>query len=89
MNPKLSPELEEKELLTEKCDLVLYNDDVHTFDFVIETLMDVCNHEYLQAVQCTCIVHNNGKCSVLRGTFYELKPKCEALIEKGLSATIE
>lgn len=89
MNTKLLPEFQEKELLTGKYDLVLYNDDVHTFNFVIETLMDVCNHEYLQAVQCTYIVHNNGKCGVLRGTFAELKPKCEALIEKGLSATIE
>lgn len=89
MKTKLSPLPQDKELLTEQCDLILYNDDVHTFDFVIETLMDVCNHEYLQAVQCTHIVHNNGKCGVLRGTFLELKPKCEALIDKGLSATIE
>lgn len=70
-------------------DLILYNDDVNTFDHVIETLVDVCNHEYIQAVQCAHLVHNTGKCSVKRGTFIQLKPKCEALLEKGLSAAIE
>jgi len=89
MKPKFLPESENKELLIEQCDLVIYNDDVHTFNFVIETLVDVCNHEYLQAVQSTHTIHNNGKCGVKRGSFDELKPKCEALLEKGLSATIE
>ena len=89
MKTKFLSESENKELLTGLCDLIIYNDDVHTFDFVIETLVDVCNHEYLQAVQSAHIIHNNGKCGVKRGSYYELKPTCEALIEKGLSATIE
>lgn len=89
MNPQLLPQEKDKEQLVEQCDLVIYNDDVHTFSFVIETLVDVCHHEYIQAVQCTHIIHNNGKCGVKRGTFLNLKPKCEALLEKGLSATIE
>jgi len=89
MNPKLRPEEKRREQEITFCDLILYNDDVSTFDFVIETLMDVCAHEYIQAEQCAHIVHNNGKCGVKRGSFEELKPKCEALIEKGLSATIE
>ena len=71
------------------CDLVLYNDDIHTFDFVIQTLMDVCGHEQVQAEQCATLVHLKGKCGVKRGSFNVLKPKCEALLEKGLSATIE
>ena len=78
-----------KELVVQQCDLIIYNDDVHTFDFVIQTLIDVCNHDAIQAEQCTHIIHYNGKCGVKRGTFSELKPKCEALLEKGLSATIE
>ncbi len=89
MKPQLLPEENKKELLVEQCDLIVFNDDINTFDFVIETLIDVCNHEYLQAVQCTHLIHNTGKCGVKRGTFLELKPKCEALLEKGLSATIE
>ena len=89
MKTKLLPKSKDKEQLVELCDLIVFNDDVHTFDFVIETLVDVCNHEYLQAVQSAHLIHNKGKCGVKRGTFSELKPKCEALLEKGLSATIE
>ena len=89
MKTKFLPESESSELLIDQSDLVIYNDDVHTFDFVIETLVDVCDHEYLQAVQCTNLIHHKGKCGVKRGSFYELKPICEALLEKGLSATIE
>lgn len=77
------------EQTVELSDLILYNDDVNTFDHVIETLMDVCNHEYIQAAQCAHIVHFNGKCVVKRGLFKELKPKCEALQDKGLSAVIK
>jgi ATP-dependent Clp protease adaptor protein ClpS len=89
MNPSFLPEEKKKEKEVELSDLIVFNDDVHTFEFVIETLMDVCGHDQIQAEQCTSIIHFNGKCGVKRGTFLELKPKCEALIEKGLSATIE
>jgi ATP-dependent Clp protease adaptor protein ClpS len=70
-------------------DLVLHNDDVNTFDFVIETLIDVCGHNPLQAEQCAHIVHNNGKCGIKKGSFTDLKPMCETLLGKGLSATID
>jgi ATP-dependent Clp protease adaptor protein ClpS len=83
--PKERKEIQEAVL----CDLILFNDDVNTFDFVIETLMDVCGHDAVQAEQCATLVHYKGKCGVKRGSFDELKPKCEALLEKGLSATIE
>lgn len=89
MKTKLRPKEDLKEQLIDQCDLIVYNDDVNTFDFVIETLMDVCSHEYIQAVQCAHLIHNTGKCGVKRGAFEELKPKCEALLEKGLSAAIE
>ena len=70
-------------------DLILYNDDVNTFDHVINQLMKYCEHSMIQAEQCAHIVHNNGKCQIKRGEFDTLKPICEALLEKGLSAVIE
>jgi ATP-dependent Clp protease adaptor protein ClpS len=69
--------------------LLLYNDDVNTFDFVAESLIKVCNHDSIQAEQCTYLVHYAGKCVVKNGTFKKLKPLCEALLERGLSAKIE
>ena len=69
--------------------LLLYNDDFNTFDFVTESLIKVCKHDALQAEQCTYLVHYTGKCVVKNGTFKKLKPLCEALLERGLSAKIE
>lgn len=69
--------------------LVVYNDDVNTFDFVIDSLIEVCNHERTQAEQCTFLIHYKGKCSVKDGNFSGLRPMCEALLDRGLSATIE
>ena len=89
MKTKLSSRSVRKEEVVELCDLIVFNDDVNTFDFVIETLVDICGHEYLQAVQCTHLIHNTGKCGVKRGSFQALKPTCEALLEKGLSASVE
>ena len=69
--------------------LVLHNDEVNTFDFVIECLIKICKHTNEQAEQCTYIVHYKGKCDVKSGSFEELGPMRQALIEKGLNATIE
>lgn len=69
--------------------LVLFNDEVNTFDFVIDSLIDICNHDRLQAEQCTFLVHYKGKCSVKNGAFPKLKPLCEALLDRGLTASIE
>lgn len=69
--------------------IVVYNDDVNTFDFVIETLMRYCGHESEQATQCTFLIHYKGKCAVKNGSFKSLKPICEALLESGLTAKIE
>lgn len=69
--------------------LLLYNDDFNTFDFVTESLIKVCKHDTIQAEQCTYLVHYTGKCVVKNGTFKKLKPLCEALLERGLSAKIE
>jgi ATP-dependent Clp protease adaptor protein ClpS len=92
-NDSLFPELEEviqediKEARTR--DLILYNDDVNTFDFVIESLIEICQHDVLQAEQCTYIVHYNGKCNVKSGSYNKLKPMKEALCDRGLSAVIK
>jgi ATP-dependent Clp protease adaptor protein ClpS len=69
-------------------EIILYNDEVNTFDHVIETLIRVCNHEELQAEQCAILVHYTGKCAVKTGSFDELKPQCSALLDAGLSAEI-
>lgn len=69
--------------------IVLYNDDYNTFEFVTESLIKVCNHQLEQAEQCTYLVHYKGKCVVKHGTFKKLKPMCEALLERGLTAKIE
>ena len=69
-------------------EIVLFNDDVNTFDFVIDSLIEVCEHTLEQAEQCTYLVHYKGKCSVKTGEFEELKPTCTPLLERGLSAEI-
>ena len=69
--------------------LVLYDDPINTFDFVIESLIKVCKHDLLQAEQCTFLVHYKGQCLIKNGTFEKLKPMCEALLERGLTAKIE
>jgi len=68
--------------------IILYNDDVNTFDHVIETLVAVCDHTYLQAEQCAYIVHFSGKCSVKSGSLKYLVPRCSLLLDAGLSAEV-
>jgi len=77
------------ETLLDQHDLIVYNDDVNTFDHVIESLIKVCRHDSIQAEQCTLIIHYNGKCQVKRGTFEKLEPMCTALLDRGISAVIE
>ncbi len=73
----------------EENSLVLHNDDVNTFEFVIESLIDVCNHTTEQAEQCTYLVHYKGKCDVKKGSFEFLRPLRHELVERGLNATID
>ncbi|MBN1158545.1 MAG: ATP-dependent Clp protease adaptor ClpS [Bacteroidales bacterium] len=72
-----------------KYQLILHNDDVHTFDYVIESLVEVCKMDVTQAEQCTYLVHYKGKCDIRRGSFNDLKPYKEGLIERELNATID
>lgn len=69
--------------------IVLYNDDVNTFDWVISCLMKYCGHDEIQAEQCAWFVHTKGKYAVKKGPQQSLKPICQTLIEKGLSAVLE
>ncbi|MCE3008088.1 MAG: ATP-dependent Clp protease adaptor ClpS [Bacteroidetes bacterium] len=68
--------------------LVLYNDDVNTFDWVIQCLMEVCGHTAEQAEQCAWFVHYKGKYAVKHGSYTELEPRCTALLDRRLSAEI-
>ena len=69
-------------------EIVLFNDDVNTFDHVIETLVDVCNHTFEQAEQCSILVHYKGKCTIKTGAYDDLEPRCSKLLQAGLSAEI-
>lgn len=82
-------EVKIEELLGNQNTIVLFNDDVNTFDHVIETLVKVCNHEALQAEQCAMLVHYKGKCDVKSGEIADLVPMCSALLDAGLSAEIQ
>ena len=70
-------------------EIVLYNDDVNTFDHVIDTLIKVCQHTSEQAEQCAMIIHTKGKYAVKNGSYDELKPQCDAITERQIGATIE
>ena len=87
-----SDSLEEVDLLTsieEPCNLILWNDDVNSFEWVIETLVEVCGHSYEQAEQCAYIIHYHGKYAVKQGSYDDLKPQCDSITERGINATVE
>jgi ATP-dependent Clp protease adaptor protein ClpS len=69
-------------------DLVVFNDEVNTFDHVINTLIKVCKHTPEQAEQCTLIIHYRGKCTVKNGSFDELAPMRNAICQRGISAEV-
>ena len=86
---KDSPDSLQKDSSSLHRGLILYNDDVNTFDFVIDTLIEVCNHEHEQAEQCAMITHFKGKCTVKTGDYYEVKPMSEEMSLRGLTVSIE
>ncbi|MFW5756387.1 MAG: ATP-dependent Clp protease adaptor ClpS [Tangfeifania sp.] len=85
---KRKPSENRKEKTNNEYFLVLHNDDVHSFDYVIDALIDICDHDYEQAVQCTVITHHKGRCDVRKGEFESLKLMKDALTEKELCTTI-
>ena len=73
---------------TDVFDLMVFNDDINTFDHVIETLVEVCGHTLEQAEQCTVLIHYKGKCSVKKGSFEELAPLRNTICQRGISAEV-
>lgn len=88
-NPQELEDLLLDELTDKEKSLILHNDDLNTFDWVIESLMKICNHDPHQAEQCSLIVHYRGKCAVKDGSYDKLRPMKEALADRGLNVTIE
>ena len=78
-----------KELTDKINELILFNDDVNDFDFVTESIIEVCDLEPIQAEQITLVAHENGKCGIIEGSFNELKPMYESLTSKGITVSIE
>jgi ATP-dependent Clp protease adaptor protein ClpS len=88
---KISP-FEMDDVLVDTTDpfhLIIWNDEVNTFEWVIESLMEVCDHSYEQAEQCAYIIHYKGKYAVKHGSYENLKPMCDAITERGIGATLE
>lgn len=85
---KISEKTSTKEEVVRQNEIVLFNDDVNTFDHVIDTLIDACEHSPEQAEQCAIIVHYKGKCTVKTGEYDDLEPRCTMLLKAGLSAEI-
>ena len=84
--------LELKEVLTKTTSpfqIIVWNDDVNTFEWVIETLIEICGHTYEQAEQCAYIIHFSGRYAVKNGSYEDLRPMCDAILERGISATLE
>ena len=86
---KQKPAGEEHGLVDSSRELILFNDETNTFDFVIQTLIDVCDHERLQAEQCAYVAHYKGKCAVKSGFLGELQPKFEEMTRRGLTVSID
>lgn len=85
---KVQERISTEEAISLNNEIVIYNDDVNTFDHVIDTLIRVCNHTSEQAEQCSLIIHYKGQCTVKTGPIKELVPQCTQLLEAGLSAEI-
>ena len=85
---KLKPVGKNKEVTSGEKELILFNDDVNTIEYVIETLIEVCGHDAFQAEQCALITHFNGKCGIKTGQFDSLKPLCDEMINRDLKVSI-
>jgi ATP-dependent Clp protease adaptor protein ClpS len=85
---KIQEETSVAEMESNQNEIVLYNDEVNTFDHVINTLIYACEHTPEQAEQCSLIVHYKGKCTVKTGSYDELEPRCSMLLDAGLSAEL-
>ena len=88
-NTKFREETETHTLTEQYCSLIVWNDEVNTFEWVIETLIQICGHSAEQAEQCALLIDSKGKYAVKEGQYDILKPQCDAITERGIGATIE
>ena len=91
-NDTLTDTQEETDILTANdngCHLIVWNDEVNTFEWVIETLIEVCGHSQEQAEQCAYFIHYKGKYAVKHGSYEDLKPQCDAITERAINATLD
>jgi len=90
-NPQIweSPAADTETLTTDQYSLIVCNDEVNTFEWVIETLMEICGHTLEQAEQCAMFIHYKGKYAVKKGDYDTLKPMCNSITERGIGATVE
>lgn len=92
LHDPIALEVEDTDVMTaldDPCSLIVWNDEINTFEWVIETLIEVCGHTTEQAEQCAMIIHTNGKYAVKRGSYEELKPLCDEITDRGIGATVE
>ena len=87
--PQYEDEADVMTTLDDSYSLIVWNDEVNTFEWVIETLVEVCGHTTEQAEQCAYIIHFQGKYAVKKGSYDELKPQCDAITDRGIGATLE
>ena len=88
-NPWKQDELDTDVLDAKLHNLIIWNDEINTFDWVIESLIDICAHTQEQAEQCALLIHHQGKYAVKKGDFNTLRPMCEAMIDRGINSTID
>jgi ATP-dependent Clp protease adaptor protein ClpS len=86
---KTKPTDKNEDLVNTYNDLILYNDEINTFDFVIESLVEVCGHDFEQAEQCALITHFKGRCTIKSGSYEELKGMLEELTLRKLTVVME
>ena len=86
---KNKPNRESDDLTDTLKELILFNDEVNSFEYVIESLIEVCEHDVYQAETCAYVAHYNGKCPVKSGSFIDLKPKYNEMTRRGLPVDIE
>lgn len=87
--PWEAAELDSETAIASSYSLIVWNDEVNTFEWVIETLMEVCGHTLVQAEQCALFIHHKGKYAVKLGDYDTLKPMCNSITERGIGATVE
>lgn len=87
LQPEIGVDVLEEEQVEHQ--LIVHNDDVNTFDWVIQSLVEICDHSFIQAEQCSILIHNKGKATVKHGEYDTLKPMKEGLTDRGIQATIE